>query len=365
MGLKAGIVGLPNVGKSTLFNALTQAGARVENYPFCTIDPNLGIVPVPDDRLDRLAALLRPPKTVPATLEVVDIAGLVRGAARGEGLGNQFLGHIRNVDALLHVVRCFAGEVTHVEGTLDPGRDLEVVELELALADLQTVEKRLEKVQRELKVGVKAARDQLPVLEELRAALGAGTPVRLLPPTEKRQLVIDELGLLTAKPVLVVANLDEGQLRETSPLVAGLRARVEGEGGRLVGLCGEMEMEIGQLEDPAERQLFLEDLGLAEPGLNLLAREAYSLLGLITYYTYVGGTELRAWPIPQGTPAPRAAGKIHTDFERGFIRAEVCGFADYLRLGGEAGAREHGLLRSEGKEYVIQDGEVVHYRFHV
>ena len=365
MGLNAGIIGLPNVGKSTIFNALTRAGARVESYPFCTIDPNHGIVPVPDPRLDTLARMLAPPKVVPATLEVVDIAGLVRGAHKGEGLGNQFLGHIRTVDALVHVLRCFGGEVAHVDGTVDPLRDLDVVELELALADLETVERRLEKVLREVKVGVKTAKEQQAPLERFAALLRDGRPLRQAGLGEKEAELAAELGLLTAKPVLYVANVDEAQLRDGDPLLSRLADRVAALGGRMIKLFGEMEMEIAQLEDADERALFLAEYGLGETGLSLLARETYALLGLITFYTFVGGSELRAWPIPRGTTAPQAAGRIHTDFERGFIRAEVASFDDFVRCGGEAGARDRGLLRSEGKEYVIRDGEVVHFRFNV
>jgi hypothetical protein len=365
MSTHAGIVGLPNVGKSTVFNTLTGAGARVENYPFCTIDPHHGIVPLPDRRLDELSRMLRPPKVIPATLEVVDIAGLVRGAHQGDGLGNQFLGHIRTVDALLHVLRCFGGEVAHVDGAVDPVRDLEVVELELALADLETVERQLEKVTREVSLGVKTAKDQPPILEGMAAALREGRPLRQLDLDEGGHALARQLGLLTAKPVLLVANVDEAQIRRADAVLEALRAYVARTGAKLVELCGAMEMEIAILEDPEEQALFLADLGVEETGLSHLAREAYALLGLITFYTFVGGSELRAWPIPHGTLAPAAAGRIHTDFERGFIRAEVASFEDFLHHGGEAGVRAKGHLRSEGKDYAIRDGDVVHFRFNV
>jgi GTP-binding protein YchF len=365
MSLHAGIVGLPNVGKSTIFNALTRAGARVENYPFCTLDPHHGIVPLPDRRLDELRRLLQPQKVTPATLEVVDIAGLVRGAHQGEGLGNQFLGHIRTVDALLHVVRCFGGEVAHVDGTVDPVRDVSVVETELMLADLETVERQLEKVSREVSLGVKTAKDQPPILERMAAALRAGRPLRELDLDAGGQALARQLGLLTAKPVLLVANVDEAQLRRPDAVLEALHASAARAQTKLVEICGALEMEIALFDDPEEQALFLADLGVEETGLSHLAREAYSLLGLITFYTFVGGSELRAWPIPRGTLAPAAAGRIHSDFERGFIRAEVASFEDFMRYGGEAGVRARGHLRSEGKDYAIQDGDVVHFRFHV
>lgn len=365
MSLRAGIVGLPNVGKSAIFNALTRAGARVENFPFCTIEPNHGIVPLPDRRLEQLTVLLGPPKVTPATLEVVDIAGLVAGAHQGEGLGNQFLANIREVDALLHVLRCFGGEVAHVEGEVDPVRDLDIVETELQLADLASAERRLDKIEREAKVGVKQARLEQPVLARLAEGLRAGTSLRRLDLGSAERSLADELGLLTHKPVLHVANCDEPQIRQPDALLAGLRARLAASGDRGLELVAELEAEIAALDDPDERALFLDDLGLAEPGLERLAREAYALLDLITFYTFAGGKELRAWSVPRGSPAPRAAGRIHSDFERGFIRAEVASFDDFLRAGGEASARDRGLLRSEGKDYLIADGDVVHFRFNV
>ncbi len=364
MSLNVGVVGLPNVGKSTIFNALTRAGARVENFPFCTVDPNHGVVPVPDGRLEALAAMLEPPKLTPATLDIVDIAGLVKGAHRGEGLGNQFLGHIRAVDAVLHVVRCFAGDTVHVDGSVDPVRDLEVVELELILADLETVERRLLKVEKEAKGGVKAAKVQWPVVERFAVALREGTQLRRLELAPHEVAIARELGLITAKPVLYVANVDDSQLTDAEdPLVGALAAHLTANDDRWIVLAAQLEDEIAQLDDPEDRALFLTDMGLEEPGLDRLARAAYALLGLITFYTFAGGKELRAWALRAGTHAPQAAGKIHSDMERGFIRAEVCPAATFLELGSEAAVRHKGLLSSEGKEYSIADGDVVHFRF--
>ncbi|PIE17327.1 MAG: redox-regulated ATPase YchF [Proteobacteria bacterium] len=366
MSLNVGVVGLPNVGKSTIFNALTRAGARVENFPFCTVDPNHGVVPVPDGRLEALAQLLEPPKLTPATLDIVDIAGLVRGAHKGEGLGNQFLGHIRAVDAVLHVVRCFGGDTVHVDGDVDPVRDLEIVELELTLADLETVERRLVKLDKEAKGGVKEAKAQWPVVRRFAEALRADTQLRRLDLDEYEVAVARELGLITAKPVLYVANVDDSQLGDDDdPMVGALRAHLEATGDRWIALAAQLEAEISQLDDPEDRALFLADMGLEEPGLDRLARAAYGLLGLITFYTFAGGKELRAWALRDGTHAPRAAGKIHSDMERGFIRAEVCPAATFLKLGSEAAVRSKGLLRSEGKDYALADGDVVHFKFAV
>jgi GTP-binding protein YchF len=365
MSLTTGIVGLPNVGKSTIFNALTCAGARVESFPFCTIEPNHGIVPVPDRRLNALMDLLSPPKVTPATLEVVDIAGLVKGAHKGEGLGNQFLGHVRAVDAVLHVLRCFGGEVAHVDGSVDAIRDRAVVELELAMADLDIVERRLEKSRKEARVGLEGAANLATRLERFEEALGSGRPLRDLDLDDPDRQLARELGLLTAMPVLYVVNVDEEARESADGPLAALREHLAADGVRWIELLADMEAEIAELDDPEEQALFREDLGLAETSLDVLAREAYALLGLISFYTFVGGKELRAWSIPEGTTAPGAAGRIHTDFERGFIRAEVASVDTYLEHGGEAGVRAAGLLRSEGKDYLVRDGDVVRFRFNV
>ncbi|MCI0569176.1 MAG: redox-regulated ATPase YchF, partial [Myxococcaceae bacterium] len=370
MALSIGILGLPNVGKSTLFNAVSQAGAaQAANYPFCTIEPNQGVVPVPDERLDKLTALVKPLKKVPTTLEIWDIAGLVRGASKGEGLGNQFLANIRQVDAVLHVLRCFVDEnVTHVEGGVDPLRDREVIDTELALADLATVEKRRERTQKNTKVGGKAgeeAKAELALLDRLVAALNEGKPVRSLGLTAEEKAVIRDLFLLTAKPVLYIANISEGQIgkEDSDPMVKAVREMAAKEGAEVVVLAAAMESEIQALPEE-ERPGFLDSVGLTEPGLNKVVRSGYKLLGLQTYFT-VGEQECRAWTVRKGAKAPEAAGVIHTDFERGFIKAEVIAYGDLLRLGSEAAAREKGLLRVEGKEYVVQDGDCMHFRFNV
>jgi GTP-binding protein YchF len=369
VGLSIGIVGLPNVGKSTLFNALSAAGAEAANYPFCTIEPNVGVVPVPDERLDKLTDLVKPEKKIPTSLEFVDIAGLVRGASKGEGLGNQFLSNIRQVDAVLHVLRCFVDEnVTHVEGSVDPRRDRDIVDTELCLKDLETVDARRDKTQKNTKTAGKAGEEaklELAALDKVKAGLDAGVPVRAQKLTEDERRLLRELFLLTSKPVLYVANISEGQLgkEDADAYVAKVRELASSEGAESVALAAAIESEIQQLP-PAERPSFLESVGLTEPGLNKVVRAGYKLLGLQTYFT-VGPQECRAWTIHKGWRAPQAAGVIHTDFERGFIKAEVFGWQDLLRLGSEAAVREKGLLRIEGKEYVVQDGDCMHFRFNV
>ncbi len=364
MSIRCGIVGLPNVGKSTLFNALTQAqNAAAANYPFCTIDPNVGIVPVPDPRLEVLAGIVHPQKIVPATVEFVDIAGLVAGASQGEGLGNQFLSHIREVDAIAHVVRCFeSGDIVHVAGKVDPLADIEVIDTELALADLATVEKGVERASKASKGGDKDALRKKALFERVKAHLDQVKPVRAMHLTVEEQRDVRELQLLTAKPVMYVANVAENGFKN-NPLLAAVEQRATAEGAVAVPVCAAIEAEIAQL-DASDRTGFLAELGLEEPGLERVIRAGYRLLGLQTYFT-AGEKEVRAWTVPVGATAPQAAGVIHTDFERGFIRAEVIGYADFVVCKGETGAREAGKLRLEGKEYVMQEGDVVHFRFNV
>ncbi|GGD92925.1 redox-regulated ATPase YchF [Paenibacillus nasutitermitis] len=366
MALKAGIVGLPNVGKSTLFNAITQAGAESANYPFCTIDPNVGVVEVPDERLDKLTELVVPNKTVPTAFEFIDIAGIVKGASKGEGLGNKFLAHIREVDAIVHVVRCFQDEnITHVSGKVDPIGDIQTINLELILADIDSVDRKIERSRKNMKGGDKKVAQEVEVLERVKEALYNDQPARSLELSEDEQQLIRDLHLLTLKPVLYAANVSEGEAADAgdNPYVKLVREFASAEGAEVVPISAKVESEIAELEGD-DKAMFLEELGLKESGLNRLIGAAYKLLGLYTYFT-AGVQEVRAWTIRKGTKAPQAAGVIHTDFERGFIRAEVVSYEDLMNAGSMNAAKEKGQLRLEGKDYTVKDGDVMHFRFNV
>ena len=364
--MKAGIVGLPNVGKSTLFNCLSNAKAQSANFPFCTIEPNIGVVNVPDPRLQELEKLVNPERVLPATVEIVDIAGLVKGASKGEGLGNQFLGNIRETDAILHVLRCFDNDnVVHVDGSIDPIRDKETIDMELQLKDLETVEKKLDKVKRAAKTGNKEAQKEEAVLMQLKTGLESGVSIRAIElGKEARRDYVRPLQLITDKPVMYVCNVDEAAAVSGNAYVDKVKAAVANEQSEVLVLAVGTEADITELETYEERQMFLEDLGLTEPGAAKLIRGAYTLLDLETYFT-AGPKEVRAWTIPVGATAPQAAGVIHTDFEKGFIRAEVIAFDDYVSFGSEAKVKEAGKMRVEGKEYIVQDGDVMHFRFNV
>lgn len=364
MGFNCGIVGLPNVGKSTIFNAVTSAGAQASNYPFTTIDPNVGVVDMPDERLDKLAEIYKPKKLTPTTMEFVDIAGLVKGAAQGEGLGNKFLANIREVDAIAHVVRCFEDpNVVHVSGAVDPKTDIEVIEAELMLADLDAIEKRLFKAEKLVKTGDKKTADEVEFMKRLKDMLSKGEPVRRATHSEEESMWLKSYSLLSAKPVLYVANVAEDMIDKPNPHVDAVKKIAAVEGAKVVVISGQVEGEIAQLPQE-ERKEYLAGMGLKESGLDRMIRAGYELLGLITYFT-AGEKEVRAWTITNGTKAPQAAGKIHTDFEKGFIRAEVFHYDDLMRLGTEQAVKAAGLLRSEGKEYVVKDGDIMLFRFNV
>ena len=365
MALKCGIVGLPNVGKSTLFNALTSAKALAANYPFATKDPNVGIITVPDPRLDKLEELVNPQKVLPTTIEIVDIAGLIKGASQGEGLGNQFLANIREVDAIVHVVRCFEDDnVVHVDGSVDPVRDKEIIDTELLLKDLETVEKRTDKLRKMAKTNDKEAVKNLATVEMMIKQMENGVAVRNIEIEEDQQALVDEMYLLTSKPVLYVCNVDEDSVKDGNEHTKRFKELVEGEDAGVIYICAGIEADISELDTKEERMEFLEEMGLSEPGVNVVIRACYQLLNLITYFT-AGEKEVRAWTIVEGTKAPGAAGVIHTDFERGFIRAEVIGYDNYVQYGSESAVKEAGKMGIEGKEYVVADGDVMHFRFNV
>jgi len=364
--MKLGIVGLPNVGKSTLFNAITKAGAESANYPFCTIDPNIGVVNVPDERLEKLAEMYKPKKVTPTTIEFVDIAGLVKGASKGEGLGNKFLSHIREVDAIVHVVRCFEDpNIVHVDGSVGPARDIETINLELIFADLEVLERRIDKVKKQAKSGEKKYQEELAFLESIQKHLESNKPVRTMEIEEEWEKYTEQLFLLTSKPMLYCANISEDDIKnpDGNPYVKELKAYAEKENAEVVVICARIEEEIAQLDD-SEKKAFLSELGIGESGLDRLVKASYRLLGLISFLT-AGETEVRAWTIKKGTKAPQAAGKIHSDFERGFIRAEIVAYEDLIRAGSYNAAKEMGLVRSEGKDYEMKDGDVTLFRFNV